>query len=42
VPDSWRRFADDMRWVTLPGVGHFPAEEAPEETLAHTLEFLEA
>jgi pimeloyl-ACP methyl ester carboxylesterase len=42
VPDSWRRFADDMRWVTLPGVGHFPAEEAPAETTDHILEFLEA
>ena len=42
VPDSWRHWADDMRWVTLRGVGHFPAEETPGETLAHTLEFLES
>ena len=41
VPDSWRRFADDMRWVVLRGVGHFPAEEAVEETVAHTIEFME-
>jgi pimeloyl-ACP methyl ester carboxylesterase len=41
VPDSWRRFADAMEWVTLPGVGHFPAEEAPEITIERTLAFLE-
>ena len=40
VPDSWRHFADDMRWETMRGVGHFPAEEAPEETLTHVLPFL--
>jgi pimeloyl-ACP methyl ester carboxylesterase len=42
VPDSWRRFADAMEWRTLPGVGHFPAEEAPAETTDLIREFLEA
>ncbi len=42
VPDSWRRFADRMEWVTLPGVGHFPAEEVPSDTVRLVLDFLEA
>ena len=42
VPESWRRFTDAMQWHVLSGVGHFPAEEAAEETLTHTIEFLEA
>jgi pimeloyl-ACP methyl ester carboxylesterase len=30
VPDSYRRFADDMRLELVPECGHFVAEERPE------------
>jgi pimeloyl-ACP methyl ester carboxylesterase len=42
VPDSWKHFTTAMEWRTLPGVGHFPAEEVPGETTDLILEFLEA
>ena len=32
--------ADDMQSVVIPGVGHFVAEEAPDEVLAALTEFL--
>jgi haloacetate dehalogenase len=35
----WKRWADDVRSIDLPG-GHFLAEELPEETLAALREFL--
>lgn len=38
-----RRLAADLPWatlVTLPGVGHLPPEEAPEESLQAVLRFL--
>jgi pimeloyl-ACP methyl ester carboxylesterase len=31
-------YADDMRLELIPGVGHFPAEEAPELVVERTLE----
>ncbi len=40
VPDNWRRYADDMRYELLPGVGHFLAEEAPAEVTDRVLAFL--
>ena len=41
IPDSFREFAPAMQWARLPGVGHFPAEEAPDTTLALVSTFLE-
>jgi hypothetical protein len=32
--------ADDVQSVVIPGVGHFVAEEAPEELLAALIAFL--
>jgi len=32
--------ADDVRGIVIPGVGHFVAEEAPEEMLAALSGFL--
>jgi pimeloyl-ACP methyl ester carboxylesterase len=40
TPDSWRRYADDMRYETLGDCGHFLAEERPQETLDRITEFL--
>jgi pimeloyl-ACP methyl ester carboxylesterase len=39
--DSWRPYADDMRYELLPDCGHFLAEERPDELLDRTIEFLE-
>jgi haloacetate dehalogenase len=39
VLGTWREVADDVRGTAVPG-GHFPAEEAPEETLAELRAFL--
>jgi haloacetate dehalogenase len=38
VPAAWRERASDVRGQVLPG-GHFPAEEAPAETVSLLLEF---
>jgi pimeloyl-ACP methyl ester carboxylesterase len=40
VADTLALVADDLTSVVLPGCGHFPAEEAPEEMLAALTEFL--
>jgi hypothetical protein len=32
--------ADDVQSLVIPGVGHFVAEEAPEEMLAALTDFL--
>jgi pimeloyl-ACP methyl ester carboxylesterase len=40
IPDSWRRFADEMRWEVAPDCGHFPPEEQPEWVLEQATEFL--
>jgi pimeloyl-ACP methyl ester carboxylesterase len=32
--------ADDVQSLVIPGCGHHPAEEAPEETLAALAAFL--
>ena len=32
--------ADDVQTLVIPGCGHHPAEEAPEETLAALTAFL--
>ena len=39
VLDTWRERASDVRGRAVPGA-HFPAEEAPRETLAELLPFL--
>ena len=39
VLETWRERADDVRGRALPGA-HFPAEEAPSETLSELLPFL--
>jgi len=41
VLETWRERADDVRGRAVPGA-HFPAEEAPRETLAELLPFLRA
>jgi pimeloyl-ACP methyl ester carboxylesterase len=38
--DSWRPYADDMRYELLPDCGHFIAEERPEELLDRLTDFL--
>jgi len=40
VPETWRRFADDVAAQPID-CGHFLPEEAPEETLAALMGFLE-
>ena len=40
VGDALRAVADDVQSLVLPGVGHFVAEEAPEEFLAALTPFL--
>lgn len=40
LPDSWRRYADDMGLELVPGAGHFVAEERPEWVLDRLLAFL--
>ena len=40
VPDSYRRFADDMRLELVPDCGHFVAEERPEWMLDRLERFL--
>ena len=39
VLETWRERADDVRGRAVPGA-HFPAEEAPRETLAELVPFL--
>ena len=34
------KFAGPFERIVLPGVGHFPSREAPEQTAAHLLSFL--
>jgi pimeloyl-ACP methyl ester carboxylesterase len=41
TPDSWRPFADEMRFELVPGSGHFVAEERPDWVLDRVLPFLE-
>jgi pimeloyl-ACP methyl ester carboxylesterase len=40
TPDSYRRFADEMRLEIIPDCGHFLAEERPDVVAARILEFL--
>jgi haloacetate dehalogenase len=40
VPDSYRRFADDMSLELVPDCGHFIAEERPEWLLDRLETFL--
>jgi pimeloyl-ACP methyl ester carboxylesterase len=40
VGDAFKLAADDVRTAVIPGVGHFVAEEAPEEMLAAVTAFL--
>ncbi|MEW2167981.1 alpha/beta hydrolase [Streptomyces sp. NPDC007084] len=40
VADTMERAADHVERLIVPDCGHFPAEEAPEETLAALTEFL--
>lgn len=40
TPNSYRRFADDMRLELVPGSGHFIAEEQPQWLLDRLTEFL--
>ena len=40
VGDALKLVADDVQGVVIPGVGHFVAEEAPDEMLAALSEFL--
>jgi pimeloyl-ACP methyl ester carboxylesterase len=39
VPDSYRRYADDMRLEFVPDAGHFLPEERPEELVARMRAF---
>jgi pimeloyl-ACP methyl ester carboxylesterase len=41
VPDSYRRFADDMQLDLIPDCGHFIAEERPGALLDRALSFLQ-
>jgi pimeloyl-ACP methyl ester carboxylesterase len=40
VPDSYRRYTDDMRFEELPDCGHFMAEERPQDVLDRLTDFL--
>jgi len=40
VADTMRLAADDVQTLVIPGCAHYPAEEAPEETLAALTAFL--
>ncbi len=40
VADTMKLAADDVQALVVPGCGHHPAEEAPEETLAALTAFL--
>ena len=40
VADTMKLAADDVQSLVIPGCGHHPAEEAPEETLAALTAFL--
>ena len=40
VADTMKLAADDVQTVVIPGCGHHPAEETPEETLAALTAFL--
>ena len=40
VADTMKLAADDVQTLVIPGCGHHPAEEAPEETLAALTAFL--
>jgi pimeloyl-ACP methyl ester carboxylesterase len=40
VADTMKLAADDVQTLVVPGCGHHPAEEAPEETLAALAAFL--
>ena len=40
VADTMKLAADDVQTLVIPGCGHHPAEEAPEETLAALTVFL--
>ena len=40
--DGWEEHADDMLVESLPGCGHFPAEERPDAVLERALPFFEA
>ena len=40
VADTMKLAADDVQTLVIPGCAHYPAEEAPEETLAALTAFL--
>jgi pimeloyl-ACP methyl ester carboxylesterase len=40
VGDAMKLVADDAQSVVIPGIGHWVAEEAPEEMLAPLTAFL--
>jgi pimeloyl-ACP methyl ester carboxylesterase len=40
VADTMKLAADDVQTLVIPGCGHHPPEEAPEETLAALTAFL--
>jgi pimeloyl-ACP methyl ester carboxylesterase len=40
VADTMKLAADDVQSLAIPGCGHHPPEEAPEETLAALTAFL--
>ena len=40
VADTMKLAADDVQTLVIPGCGHHPAEEAPEETLTALTAFL--
>ncbi len=40
VADTMKLAADDVQTLVIPGCGHHPAEETPEETLTALTAFL--
>ena len=40
VADTMKLAADDVQTLVIPGCGHHPPEETPEETLAALTAFL--